>query len=1013
MPRLLNPYPSQTKPTPTSLLNVRYRYSYPLGLDLRPGSDMHEFLKGEIMARANESHEAMSNRYESWNKIDETLTSYIPLSDVEENMALDDETKPVSMVVPLSYAAIETLLSYLTIAFLEEPIFQYEGFTDEDMIGAILIEKLVELQTRKSGAGIQLHTVFRDALAYGFGAATPIWTQRMGWRRQKRQQGVFSTFLNRFTGFEDVVERVEEIKFEGNELHNIDPYNYLPDVNHPIQDVQKGEYVGWLNHENRMELLSREAYDENTFNAKYLRHIDGRSTLGIDESERDRFDVSSGMENTSNSTDRMDTIYMYIDLIPNEWKSQGDKGPALGRSKYPEKWAFGLTGDQVITSAHPLELDHNMFPIVTCAPEYDGYTITPISKMEVVYGLQKLINFLYNCYDKETEVLTSRGWVPFPQLEEDDEVSAVDPVTLEFWFEKPKQMFEYDYDGYLVQFLSSRMDICVTPNHNMFVRKRYRGDWEFKPAALVGRDSASDYKTIGNLNWKGEINPPSIRVESRGERRKDKPVEIPAYWMAEFLGWFVSEGSISHGEASGSYSVSIKQKKDENLDDIDFLMSGSPVHVTRCYHEGKDAFSWTITHRGFYEWLKENCYSGGTHSEHKKVPNFIKEWDIFHLELFFGCAMRGDGSWMDSHPNLGQYSSTSKQLIDDMQEISLRLGYFSHVYLGEIGENAYGTAGKPFHRLNISTSSTFPTIAQRNCFKYKYEGKVYCFENSTHLTITRRHGKIAIQGQSHVQNVRKAIHDMFLVDPMAVNVNDLLTPKPGKIIRTRRQAWGKGVANLMEQLKVTDVTSNHLRESGVISQILDRVSGAEDALQGGVGSKKERVSASEFQGRQSAALNRMEKHAMIIGLQALNPLSEMYASHTQQFMTQEQYVSIVGEHEEVLRREFGDAQERAMVGPMDILIKYNVVSHSGTLPTSGDPQAWLAMMQMIGGNPALMERFDVVRIFKHWARLSGAKNLHRFEKKMDSLQPTVMQDEEVASEVQKGNLVSMEEAIGR
>ncbi len=657
MPNILNPYPDQTRPGRQSMLDAKYSYRYPLNLDLKPGSDMHEFLKGEILYRAQESRSAISPRFPSWNKVDETLTSFIALDDVETDLQSQDETKPVSMVVPLSYATIDTILAYLIIAFLEEPIFRYEGFTDEDVIGATLLEKLIELQTRKSGMGIQLHTMFRDSLAYGFGAVAPVWTQKMGWRRERRQQGIFSSLLGKVTGYEDIIDRVPEIKYEGNELYNIDPYNYFPDVNFPIQDVQRGEYVGWLRTENRMSLLSREGNGSNTFNSKYLAHIDGRSTLANDMSKRDIYKVSPS--GSTNKTARMDTIYMYIDLIPNEWRTRGDRGPALGKSNYPEKWAFALTGDQVITSTAPLNLDHNMFPVAVSSPEYDGYSVTPISKLETVHGMQTLINFLYN---------------------------------------------------------------------------------------------------------------------------------------------------------------------------------------------------------------------------------------------------------------------------------------------------------------------------------------------------------------SHVQTVRKSIHNMFLVDPMSVNVNDLLSPKPGKIIRTRRQAWGRGVDGVMKQLDINDVTSGHLREAAGIAQILDRVSGAEDAIQGGAGGKKERVSASEYQGRKGSALNRLEKQALIAGLQAMNPLGEMYASHTQQFMSQEQYVGIAGEMEERLREEYGDAKDRVMVGPLDILIKYNIVTHDATLPTSGDPQAWMAMLQVISSNPALLQTFDVTRIFEHWARISGAKNLHRFKRR--DIQANVMEDEEVMRQKEAGNIVPMEEAIG-
>ena len=66
---------------------------------------------------------------------------------------------------------------------------------------------------------------------------------------------------------------------------------------------------------------------------------------------------------------------------------------------------------------------------------------------------------------------------------------------------------------------------------------------------------------------------------------------------------------------------------------------------------------------------------------------------------------------------------------------------------------------------------------------------------------------------SHVANVRKAINDMIIYDPYLVNSNDLKNPAPGKLIRLRRPAWGKGVKDVAQQLGVSDVTRGNIADS--------------------------------------------------------------------------------------------------------------------------------------------------------------------------------------------------------
>ena len=64
--------------------SVDYKYEYPNGLNLRPGSVLHNSIKNEIINRARESRNQMEKRFSSWNEIDEVLTAYVKLSDVED-----------------------------------------------------------------------------------------------------------------------------------------------------------------------------------------------------------------------------------------------------------------------------------------------------------------------------------------------------------------------------------------------------------------------------------------------------------------------------------------------------------------------------------------------------------------------------------------------------------------------------------------------------------------------------------------------------------------------------------------------------------------------------------------------------------------------------------------------------------------------------------------------------------------------------------------------------------------
>jgi len=369
------------------LKKYKYKYKYPKNLDLRPWSKQHMKLLDMLMRRARESAETISERFESWNKIDETLTTYIDLTESEERVIDADHRKPVSIIFPYSYAIKETVLGYLLAAYMQDPIFRYEGRSGEDTIGAILLEKVIAQHCDRSKVILNFHTMFSDFLTYGFGIVGSKWTVDKGYKIVKEEDpGILGI------GAKTVKTKKFGTVFEGNSLFNVDPYLALPDPNCPIGSAQEGEMLGWLDKTNLMTLLDEEQNGKHLFNVKFLKHINRKKTTiyNTDDSRRNKKAGHSDTNQDSVIFNNLDVINLNVKLIPNDW--------GLGNSQYPELWKFSIGCDLVIIEARPIRLVHNQIPVGIAAPDFDGYSTTPISRLETLYGLQHTLDWMFNAH---------------------------------------------------------------------------------------------------------------------------------------------------------------------------------------------------------------------------------------------------------------------------------------------------------------------------------------------------------------------------------------------------------------------------------------------------------------------------------------------------------------------------------------------------------------------------------------------------------------------------------------
>lgn len=252
---------------------------------------------------------------------------------------------------------------------------------------------------------------------------------------------------------------------------------------------------------------------------------------------------------------------------------------------------------------------------------------------------------------------------------------------------------------------------------------------------------------------------------------------------------------------------------------------------------------------------------------------------------------------------------------------------------------------------------------------------------------------------SHMFNVRSALNNMFVVDPNMIEMQDLKSPKPGKIIRLKRAAYGQDVRSALTQLAVSDVTSRHIENLQVVMKMGDALVGTNDNLRGQQDFSG-RKTATEVRTSGEAAASRLAALSRVISAQALVDLAEQMSLNFQQGLTETFYLGVVGQEGKITP---------VTISPEMVVGDFHYPIHDGTLPLDRIAMLdiwkdiWLQMEQ----NPELKQRYDTVKVFNWIAELGGARNIKSFERPGMSAVPNAVvgNEEQIQQQAQAGNIV--------
>lgn len=111
-----------------------------------------------------------------------------------------------------------------------------------------------------------------------------------------------------------------------------------------------------------------------------------------------------------------------------------------------------------------------------------------------------LMRSRHGCYDDQTEVLTSKGWVPFPDVDGSETFVTLDAETQEIRHSKASRVIRKEYSGPMVRVKTQQVDLLVTPDHRMVGEARRKGGWGQVLSPSQRRTCMNDLTECG---WEG------------------------------------------------------------------------------------------------------------------------------------------------------------------------------------------------------------------------------------------------------------------------------------------------------------------------------------------------------------------------------------------------------------------------------------------------------------------------------------------------------------------------------
>lgn len=243
--------------------------------------------------------------------------------------------------------------------------------------------------------------------------------------------------------------------------------------------------------------------------------------------------------------------------------------------------------------------------------------------------------------------------------------------------------------------------------------------------------------------------------------------------------------------------------------------------------------------------------------------------------------------------------------------------------------------------------------------------------------------------KTRMDAVMTILNGLIFVDQSKVEMDDMMNPGMGKLVRIKNNAYADGgIKNYVHQMEMKDPTAGHMQNVAELDQIARDGVGAGDLVMGQPGGLPERPTKGGMLALQNQGFSRLRLVAERLYAQAIRPIGLMMTHNTQQYMSRDMVVPIAGRLERRLREELGlDPREDSFTaGPADIDTDFEMETFSGNQPfqedTTAQAEVVKTMLAIDGVAADLFRNYDMTRIIASFFRKAGFEDMEDFRNTM-------------------------------
>jgi hypothetical protein len=455
------------------------------------------------------------------------------------------------------------------------------------------------------------------------------------------------------------------------------------------------------------------------------------------------------------------------------------------------------------------------FHVSHLARRISPYEIRGTGLPVCIFRQLMLFDKLRECYSIDSEVLTDKGFRKITDLihqtsrielnpnyvngieideneqvtsiltmKEDFKVACFNPETNEIEYHKPTELHMSKYTGKMLHFNGQKVDILVSPNHKMWVKEQTNNKWEDyqKVSASKMLEKEKYWKFNSKSKYVSGNDIKSVNICGQ---------EVPISLYLKVLGYVVSEGCIYENFENGRYDAQVllsqltssdcykdMRKSFESFADKLNKKCDSYLNIEGSRYLKnipKEKWEGKIHGKDLTQFFKQEIgVNNSTLSEDKHLPRWVLDLKPELLEIILNSLMLGNSSKYETNSKSFKYSTTSKQLADDVYELVYKCGFVPNIctstakksddrivteYIVLWSDTEYDNESLIYTGKKYSENKDGVGTVE----EVDYDGIVWCFEVPTGLFITRRNGKITIQGNSKYAQADNMINPLTIV----------------------------------------------------------------------------------------------------------------------------------------------------------------------------------------------------------------------------------------------------------